>query len=187
PSPGLWPFSWTAVPDPHPRFSRAGSRTWGAPAFSGPPLREPLCLRSSTACPTATGFNMPSPTIFPPAANGSKATASGRIRRSCPTARPSWREATPFSTRRWHGCRRGKSNDTQPSFSGSGRSSMIQLGYRGKIAVVLVGMSFSLNHVAYGQNLPKGEELLDKYVVATGGKEAYEKCKNRLIKGTMEF
>ena len=64
---------------------------------------------------------------------------------------------------------------------------MIQLGYRGKIAVVLVGMSFSLNHVAYGQNLPKGEELLDKYVAATGGKEAYEKCKNRLIKGTMEF
>ena len=64
---------------------------------------------------------------------------------------------------------------------------MIQLGYRGKIAVVLVGLSFSLNQLAYGQNLPKGEELLDKYVAVTGGKEAYEKCKNRLIKGTMEF
>jgi outer membrane lipoprotein-sorting protein len=34
--------------------------------------------------------------------------------------------------------------------------------------------------------LPKAEEVLDKYVEATGGKAAYEKIKNRVAKGTME-
>jgi outer membrane lipoprotein-sorting protein len=35
--------------------------------------------------------------------------------------------------------------------------------------------------------LPKAEEVLDKYVEATGGKAAYEKLKNRVAKGTMEI
>ncbi len=34
--------------------------------------------------------------------------------------------------------------------------------------------------------LPKAEEVLDKYVEATGGKAAYEKLKNSVAKGTME-
>ena len=40
---------------------------------------------------------------------------------------------------------------------------------------------------ARAQNLPKGEELLDKYVEVTGGKAAYEKFKSRLTKGTVEI
>jgi hypothetical protein len=35
--------------------------------------------------------------------------------------------------------------------------------------------------------LPKAEDVLDKYVEATGGKAAYEKLKNRVAKGTMEI
>jgi hypothetical protein len=33
---------------------------------------------------------------------------------------------------------------------------------------------------------PKGEEILDKYVEATGGKAAYEKCTNRVVHATIE-
>jgi hypothetical protein len=40
---------------------------------------------------------------------------------------------------------------------------------------------------ARAQALPKGEEILDKYLEATGGKAAYEKCKNRVEKGTVEI
>jgi outer membrane lipoprotein-sorting protein len=35
------------------------------------------------------------------------------------------------------------------------------------------------------KDLPKAEEILDRYVKATGGKEAHEKVKSRVIKGTM--
>ena len=35
--------------------------------------------------------------------------------------------------------------------------------------------------------LPKGEVIVDQYVDATGGKAAYAKLKNRLVKGTLEF
>ena len=44
-----------------------------------------------------------------------------------------------------------------------------------------------LSPAAMGQGLPKGEELLDKYIEVTGGKAAYEKFKNRLTKGTVEI
>ena len=37
------------------------------------------------------------------------------------------------------------------------------------------------------EKLPKAEVILDKYVQATGGKDAYEKLSNRLLKGTMEL
>jgi hypothetical protein len=40
---------------------------------------------------------------------------------------------------------------------------------------------------AHAQGLPKGEEVLDQALAATGGKAAYEKCKNRVAKGTMEI
>jgi hypothetical protein len=40
---------------------------------------------------------------------------------------------------------------------------------------------------ARADDLPKGEEVLDQYVEATGGKAAYEKLKNRVSKGTMEI
>ncbi len=36
------------------------------------------------------------------------------------------------------------------------------------------------------QNLPKGADLMDKYVQATGGKEAHEKVKSVVARGTME-
>ncbi len=35
-------------------------------------------------------------------------------------------------------------------------------------------------------DLPKAETILDRYVDVTGGKAAYEKCKNRVSRGTLE-
>jgi hypothetical protein len=37
------------------------------------------------------------------------------------------------------------------------------------------------------QDLPKGEELIDKFVQATGGKEAYARLKNRVSRGRVEM
>lgn len=37
------------------------------------------------------------------------------------------------------------------------------------------------------QELPRADELLDRYIKATGGKEAYDMIQNRVSKGTMEF
>jgi hypothetical protein len=64
---------------------------------------------------------------------------------------------------------------------------MIRLVCRGTITGMFVSAWILFSHAALGQGLPKGETLLDKYVTVTGGKEAYEKCKNRLTKGTMEI
>jgi hypothetical protein len=69
------------------------------------------------------------------------------------------------------------------SFS-TGEIAMIQLVQRSLLSAVFMGL---LSHAAYGQALPKAETLLDKYVTVTGGKDAYDKCKNRLMKGTMEI
>ncbi len=44
-----------------------------------------------------------------------------------------------------------------------------------------------LSGSAVGQDLPKAEDLMDKYVEVTGGKEAREKLKNRVSKGTVEL
>ena len=62
---------------------------------------------------------------------------------------------------------------------------MIRLVYRGMGLFVVTWLL--LSPLAQAQGLPKGETLLDKYITVTGGKEAYEKCKNRLTKGTMEI
>jgi hypothetical protein len=40
---------------------------------------------------------------------------------------------------------------------------------------------------AQEEKLPKAAAILDKYVEVTGGKEAYKKIKNRVIKGTLEI
>lgn len=40
---------------------------------------------------------------------------------------------------------------------------------------------------AVEEELPKAEDILDQHVKATGGKEAYQKMHNRIIKGTMEM
>ena len=37
------------------------------------------------------------------------------------------------------------------------------------------------------QALPKAEAILDRYVQVTGGKGAYEKQKNQVLTGTIEF
>jgi hypothetical protein len=37
------------------------------------------------------------------------------------------------------------------------------------------------------QGLPRAEEVLDKYIEVTGGKEAYGKVKNRVSRGTVEL
>ena len=38
-----------------------------------------------------------------------------------------------------------------------------------------------------GQELPQANELLDKYIQVTGGKEAYSKIRNRVTKAQLEF
>jgi len=40
---------------------------------------------------------------------------------------------------------------------------------------------------AVEEELPKAEDILDQYVKATGGKEAYQKTHNRVVKATMEI
>jgi len=40
---------------------------------------------------------------------------------------------------------------------------------------------------AMGSALPTGEEVLDRYLEVTGGKEAHAKVKNRVVEGTLEF
>src|SRR5438309_10046272 len=64
---------------------------------------------------------------------------------------------------------------------------MIRLVCRAMITALFVGAWVFHSQPAQGQGLPNGETLLDKYITVTGGKEAYEKCKNRLTKGTMEI
>lgn len=53
----------------------------------------------------------------------------------------------------------------------------------------LAALAFALSGVAdalaQGDNLPSGESLMDGYLKATGGKEAYEKVKTYVAKGTL--
>ena len=51
----------------------------------------------------------------------------------------------------------------------------------------LAALGLAAARPAWAEALPKGEEVLDKYITATGGKEAYEKCQNRVSTGTMEL
>jgi hypothetical protein len=64
---------------------------------------------------------------------------------------------------------------------------MLRFVYRGSLMLVLGALGLVLTRPVYADGLPKGEEILDKYVAATGGKEAYEKIKNRVITGTIEI
>ena len=45
----------------------------------------------------------------------------------------------------------------------------------------------SLGNLCAEEKLPDGEEILKRHIKATGGKEAYEKIQNRVIKETMEI
>jgi hypothetical protein len=57
-----------------------------------------------------------------------------------------------------------------------------------KNVIVVAGVALAMASVAWSQEkLPKGEEVLDKYVAALGGKEAQEKIKHRISAGAMEI
>jgi hypothetical protein len=59
--------------------------------------------------------------------------------------------------------------------------------FRASVTVALLGGWLPTGRTVHADSPPKAEELLDKFITATGGKEAYEKCKNRVSKGTMEI
>lgn len=52
--------------------------------------------------------------------------------------------------------------------------------------LVLVCLAGSAAVWAQAEELPKAETILDKYIEATGGKAAYDKINNRVIKGSVE-
>jgi hypothetical protein len=53
---------------------------------------------------------------------------------------------------------------------------------------ILAALSFLwFGSVCQAQDLPKGEELIEKYLQATGGRDAYAKLKNRVSMGTVEL
>jgi hypothetical protein len=54
-------------------------------------------------------------------------------------------------------------------------------------ALLLVGLGATSAHAQPAEKLPKAEEILDKYVEATGGQAAYDKLNNRMSKGTFEL
>jgi hypothetical protein len=56
------------------------------------------------------------------------------------------------------------------------------------VCSLAVFSSATTNIISAAENeLPSAEELLDEYVEATGGKEAYDSIKNRVTTGTMEI
>ena len=63
---------------------------------------------------------------------------------------------------------------------------MIRIMMESVLAVVCLVFLANIQP-ARAETLPKGEEILDKYLEATGGKAAHEKCKNRVEKGTLEI
>jgi len=56
-----------------------------------------------------------------------------------------------------------------------------------RLAAVTFLAVFVMVQPVRAQTLPKGEDILDKNLEATGGKAAREKCKNRVEKGTIEI
>jgi hypothetical protein len=66
-------------------------------------------------------------------------------------------------------------------------TAMSRFGKQSVWSVALVGLGLLCGRQIAAAALPGGEELLDKYVTVTGGKEAYEKCTNRVSSGTMEI
>ncbi len=63
----------------------------------------------------------------------------------------------------------------------------MHLRHRLTPAVVLAGVLCCSGHARAEEPFPKAEEILDKFVVATGGKAAYEKIHNEKSTGTFEF
>jgi hypothetical protein len=54
-------------------------------------------------------------------------------------------------------------------------------------AAILTGLVLTAGARLAAQDLPKGEDILDKYIEVTGGKEAYLKLNNRVAKGTFSL
>jgi len=63
---------------------------------------------------------------------------------------------------------------------------MIRFVNRALWMLALSTLGLLVTRPVHADGLPKGEEILDKYVTVTGGKEAYEKIKSRVLTGTME-
>jgi hypothetical protein len=63
----------------------------------------------------------------------------------------------------------------------------MHLRYRLPPTVVLAGVLCCSGHVRAEEQLPKAEEILDKFVEVTGGRAAYEKVHNEKSTGTFEF
>lgn len=55
------------------------------------------------------------------------------------------------------------------------------------LAVIVTGLFSSAGMAPAEDKLPKGDEVLDKFVEATGGKAAYEKLDNEMWTGTFEL
>ena len=53
--------------------------------------------------------------------------------------------------------------------------------------VVVLGSAATHTSCSAEQESPSAEEILDRFITATGGKEACDKIKNRVTKGTMEI
>ncbi len=53
--------------------------------------------------------------------------------------------------------------------------------------VGVIGLMLILGVQSHAQDLPKGEEILDKYIEVTGGKDAYAKVTSRVASGTIEI
>ncbi len=57
------------------------------------------------------------------------------------------------------------------------------------LSLAVSALLFLANGLAFGQEgkLPKGDEILDQYVKATGGKDAYQKVSNRVVRGWLDM
>jgi zinc protease len=62
---------------------------------------------------------------------------------------------------------------------------MLRFLSRASFTLAVLGGWLLTGRPVAADDLPKAEEILDKYVKVTGGKEAYEKAKNRVSQGTM--
>jgi hypothetical protein len=62
---------------------------------------------------------------------------------------------------------------------------MLRFLSRAGLTLAVLGGWLLAGRPAPADELPKADEILDKYVKVTGGKEAYEKVKNRVSQGTV--
>ncbi|MFN0136031.1 MAG: hypothetical protein ACKVS9_07935 [Phycisphaerae bacterium] len=61
------------------------------------------------------------------------------------------------------------------------------LSFRRVLAGLFVGAIGLMTPTALGQDLPKAEDVIDKYIKVTGGKEAYEKRQDITVTSSVEF